>query len=226
LEATVRITDEEFQARSREILSAATRVFARRGCAQATMQDVAAEAGLSVGAIYRYFPSKDDLVQAVFENIGESTRALFARAVERAETPAEMLRNAGWAIEQRFQEAPAREETILVLEAILAEARREEGCRSGGRQLREAYIFLTERLFRQAQEQGALDPGVDARVLAVLFVSLMVGLHVLSLELGDNLDMAPVPEMVDELLERFAPRTSPSEGSVDDDTLVAIGGSK
>jgi AcrR family transcriptional regulator len=222
----VRITAEEFQSRRGEILAAATRVFARRGCAQATMQDVAAEAGLSVGAIYRYYPSKDDLVQAVFENISDSTRALFARAVERADTPADILRNAGWAIEQRFKEAPAREETILVLEAILAEARREEGCRSGGRQLREAYIFLTERLFRQAQEQGALDPGVDARGLAVLFVSLVVGIHVLSLELGENLDITPVPEMVDELLERFAPRMSQSEGPVGDDTLVTIGGSK
>jgi hypothetical protein len=113
-----------------------------------------------------------------------------------------------------------------VLEAILAEARREEGCRSGGRQLREAYIFLTERLFREAQEQGALDPEVDARGLAVLFVSLMVGIHVLSLELGESLDTTPVPEMVDELLERFAPRMSQSEGSIDDDTLVTIGGSK
>lgn len=221
----VRITTEEFQARRREILAAATRVFARRGCAQATMQDVATEAGLSVGAIYRYFPGKDDLVQAVFENISESTRGLFARAVERAETPSDMLRNAGWAIEQRFREAQAHEETILVLEAILAEARREEGCRSGGRQLREAYIFLTERLFRQAQEQGGLDPEVDARGLAVLFVSLMVGLHVLSLELGEELDMKPVPEMVDELLERFAPRVSQSEGPIDDGTLVTIGGS-
>jgi hypothetical protein len=104
--------------------------------------------------------------------------------------------------------------------------RTEEGCRSGGRQLRQAYIFLTERLFRQAQEQGALDPQVDARGLAVLFVSLMVGLHVLSLELGESLDMKPVPELVDELLERFAPGTSQSKDPVDDDTLVTMGGSK
>jgi AcrR family transcriptional regulator len=189
------------------------------------MQDVASEAGLSVGAIYRYYPSKDDLAQAVFENISESTRALFARAAERADTPADILRNAGWAIEQRFKEAPAREETVLVLEAILAEARRQEGCPSGGHQLREAYLFLTERLFRQAQDQGALDPGVDARGLALLFVSMMVGVHVMSLEMGDSVDMSVLPRMIDELLERFAPRMSPSEGPIDDDTRITIGGS-
>lgn len=219
-----RITCEEFQTRRDEILASATRVFARRGCAQATMNDVAAEAGLSVGAIYRYYPSKDDLVRAVFEHIGESTRALFTRAAERADTPADILRGAGWAIEQRFREAPAREETILVLEAILADARREGDSPARGRQLREAYVFLTERLFREAQEQGALDPGIDARGLALLFVSLMVGIHVLSLEFGESFDMKPLREMVDELLERFAPRPSRRMDDIGDDALVSIGG--
>ncbi len=190
------------------------------------MHDVAAEVGLSVGAIYRYYPSKDDLIQAVFERISESTRALFARAAERADTPAEMLRSAGWAIKQRFREAPTREETILVMEAILAEARREADAPAGGRQLREAHLFLTERMFRQAQEQGALDPELDARGLAMLFVSLMVGIHVLSLEFGDSLDMRKLPEMVDVLLERLAPPLSPSVDDLDDAVLVSIGGQK
>jgi AcrR family transcriptional regulator len=200
-----KITAEDFQSRRAHILTAATRVFARRGCAEATMQDVAAEAGLSVGAIYRYYPGKDELVQAVFAHISESTRALFVRARERADTPADILRNAGWAIEQRFKEAPAREETILVLEAILAEARRSNGSLGGGRQLRDAYLFLTERLFRQAQEQGALDPAIDTRSLALLFVSLMVGIHVLHLEFGDSLEMKPLLGLVDEMLARLAP---------------------
>jgi AcrR family transcriptional regulator len=221
----VRITPEEFQSRRDEILASATRVFARKGCARATMQDVAADVGLSVGAIYRYYPGKDDLVEAVFERISENTRALFARATDRADSPADILRSAGWAIEQRFREAPTREETILVMEAILAEARREDAP-AGGRQLREAYLFLTERLFRQAQEQGSLDPGVDARGMALLFVSLMVGIHVLSLELGDGLDMRRLPEMVDVMLERLAPLPSPSVDDVDDDALVSIGGQK
>jgi AcrR family transcriptional regulator len=219
----VRITAEEFQSRRDEILASATRVFARKGCARATMQDVAADVGLSVGAIYRYYPGKDDLVEAVFERISENTRALFARATDRADSPADILRSAGWAIEQRFREAPTREETILVMEAILAEARREDAP-ARGRQLREAYLFLTERLFRQAQEQGALDPGVDARGMALLFVSLMVGIHVLSLEFGNNLDMRKLPEMVDVMVERLAPLPSPSVDDADDDALVSVGG--
>lgn len=221
-----KVTAEEFRSRRGEILSAATCVFARRGCAQATMQDVAAEAGLSVGAIYRYYPGKDQLVQAVFDRISESTRALFVRAAEQADSPGGILSNAGKVIGERFMEAPTREETILVLEAILAESRRGEGAVAGGRQLRYAYIFLTERLFRQAQEEGALDPDIDAGSLALLFVSLMVGVHVLKLEFGGTLEMKPLLAVVDEMLERLAPLSGGGPGEIDDGALVSIGGNE
>ena len=188
------------------ILVAATRMLARKGVAVATMQDVALEAGLSVGAIYRYYPSKDNLVRAVFERIKNNTRSLFARAAEQSDSPEEMLRNAGLVIAERFQQEPTREETILVVESILADARRSDELVAGERQLRDAYSFLTERFFRQAQRKGVLDPDIDSEGLALLFVSLMVGLHVMSLETQDSLELTPVIAVVNEMLLRFAPQ--------------------
>ena len=123
-------------------------------------------------------------------------------------------------------EAPTRDETILVLEAILAESRRGEGGVAGGRQLRSAYIFLTERLFRQAQEEGALDPDIDAGSLALLFVSLMVGVHVMKLEFGGTLEMKPLLAVVDEMLERLAPLSGGGRAEIDDGALVSIGGNE
>jgi AcrR family transcriptional regulator len=219
-----KVTPEQFKCRRDLILAAATRVFARSGCAQATMQDVAAEAGLSVGAIYRYYPGKEQLVRAVFDRIGESTRSLFGRAMEAAESPADILRNAGRVIMERFKEEPTREETILVLEAILSDARRSDELVAGQRQLRGAYLFLTERLFRQAQELGALDPTIDADGLALLFVSLMVGIHVLSLEMKDAMELEPLLGVVDEMLRRLSPQPCEDLDGVDEGVLVAIGG--
>lgn len=219
-----KVTPEQFKSRRDFILAAATRVFARSGWAQATMQDVASEAGLSVGAIYRYYPSKEQLVMAVFEHIGESTRSLFGRAADAAESPADILRNAGRVILERFKEEPTREETILVLEAILSDARRSDELVAGQRQLRGAYLFLTERLFRQAQELGALDPTIDTGGLALLFVSLMVGIHVLSLEVKDAVELEPLLVVVDEVLRRLSPQPCEVLDGVDEGVLVAIGG--
>lgn len=49
------------------ILQAAKLCFVRSGFHRATMQDVAAEAAMSAGNIYRYFRSKDEIVAAICE---------------------------------------------------------------------------------------------------------------------------------------------------------------
>jgi AcrR family transcriptional regulator len=55
-------------ARNRErTLEAAAEVFAERGLG-ATLNDVAHHAGLGVGTVYRRFPNKEALIDALFEN--------------------------------------------------------------------------------------------------------------------------------------------------------------
>ena len=56
------ITDARRAARRAEMIAAARRCFARDGFHQTSMPAIAAEAGLSAGAFYRYFPSKDEIV--------------------------------------------------------------------------------------------------------------------------------------------------------------------
>lgn len=51
--------------RSAEILDSARRAFAEKGFDGASMQDLAREAGMSVGNFYRYFPSKAAIVEAL-----------------------------------------------------------------------------------------------------------------------------------------------------------------
>ena len=51
--------------RKNQILDTATAVFARRGFHQARMDDIVQESGLSKGAIYWYFKSKDDIILAL-----------------------------------------------------------------------------------------------------------------------------------------------------------------
>ncbi|MFL5912237.1 MAG: TetR/AcrR family transcriptional regulator [Gaiellaceae bacterium] len=50
-----------------ELLAAALRVFARRGYREARVDEVAAEAGYSKGALYWHFSAKEELLDALFE---------------------------------------------------------------------------------------------------------------------------------------------------------------
>jgi AcrR family transcriptional regulator len=58
---------QERQARRRRIQAAAREVFAERGYAKASIEHIAKQAGLSVGAIYLYFRSKEDLYVSLLE---------------------------------------------------------------------------------------------------------------------------------------------------------------
>jgi AcrR family transcriptional regulator len=51
--------------RERRILSAARRLFDRKGYVDTSMEEVAGRAGLAVGTLYNYFPSKDQLLLAI-----------------------------------------------------------------------------------------------------------------------------------------------------------------
>ena len=62
-----KIAKEVMEERRAQILSAARRVFAEKGLSKVTLRDVFREAGLSAGAVYNYFQSKDDLILGVTE---------------------------------------------------------------------------------------------------------------------------------------------------------------
>ena len=55
------------QDRRAEILEAARRCVARNGFHQTSMQEICAEAGMSPGNLYRYFPSKEAIIAGIAE---------------------------------------------------------------------------------------------------------------------------------------------------------------
>ena len=70
--------------REAEILQAARQVFARRGFADASMEDIAQAAGLAKGTLYLYYDSKRELYQAALRaGLVELCEAL-ERAIEQA----------------------------------------------------------------------------------------------------------------------------------------------
>ena len=64
--------DRQKQEREHRIVQAAGELFARKGYSDVAMEDVAARAGLAVGTIYNYFPSKSALLLAIVRRETES----------------------------------------------------------------------------------------------------------------------------------------------------------
>jgi AcrR family transcriptional regulator len=68
--------------RRRQILDAAILCFAKTGFHQTSMHDISAEAGISVGLIYRYFENKDEVISAIAAEHKKEIAQLLDRARE------------------------------------------------------------------------------------------------------------------------------------------------
>ena len=78
--------------RERQVLDVAHARFAAHGFAAVTMDDVAADAGVTKPLLYAYFGNKERLYLACMERAGEAMFATVGEAVSHADSPADALR--------------------------------------------------------------------------------------------------------------------------------------
>ena len=171
-----RVSQSYLDARRRQIMDAAITCFAREGFHRATMQDIVAETGLSAGAIYRYFRSKEDIVAAIAAEHHAAEAAALAEAGGGGDVRAALrdlvevsLGRLADPAEQRW-----RRVTVQVWGEALRNDRVMEIVRAG---LDEPVQILAD-LFRRGQRTGSLPPGLDpdgaARVCASIFQGLVL----------------------------------------------------
>jgi AcrR family transcriptional regulator len=85
-------TTPKSEATRARILACALNVFRERGFASATMREIAAEAGVAVGAAYYYFDSKDALAMAFYEQAQQEMTPELDRVLERSKSLESRLR--------------------------------------------------------------------------------------------------------------------------------------
>jgi len=101
-----------------EILAAAQRCFVRAGFHGASMQDICAEAGMSPGNLYRYFPSKE----AIIADIAERDRGEVAQQFANADLSQGLFAVLEGMVQHYFGNYPR--ERVLLCTEIMSEARR------------------------------------------------------------------------------------------------------
>jgi AcrR family transcriptional regulator len=100
------LTRRERQEQTREqLLDAAAQVFARRGYHEASVEEIASEAGFSTGAVYSNFSGKEELFLALADREVEKQVAEIRTVAESVEAGGEAEAEAG----RRFQELLKRD---------------------------------------------------------------------------------------------------------------------
>jgi AcrR family transcriptional regulator len=85
--------DREREERKGQVLDAARQLMFEKGIAAATMQRIAALAGMSVGTIYLYFESKEEIFAALQEEGLDLLGGRISLAADSAGTPEDRIRN-------------------------------------------------------------------------------------------------------------------------------------
>ena len=85
-------TENLSETRRNQILEAASNVFSRKGLQKARMDDIVTESGLSKGALYWYFKSKDDIIIAILKRFLERELDLFRTLVHSEGSAEDRLR--------------------------------------------------------------------------------------------------------------------------------------
>ncbi|MEX2426483.1 MAG: TetR/AcrR family transcriptional regulator [Thermomicrobiaceae bacterium] len=180
-----RVTQQHVDARREAILAAAARLFARKGLSSATMADIASEADLSAGAIYRYFDGKDELTRAVFDEAIARNQRMFDEAAENATTPFDALQRIG---RQVWIELEDRDAMICDIQMAVMAAQYPEEIGPDVAQTSQSVRRLLEGMIQAAQHSGEIDPEIDSGDLALLLQAATSGIQMLKLTDPNDLD--------------------------------------
>jgi AcrR family transcriptional regulator len=198
-----KVSESHLASRRRQILEAAQRCFAREGFHRTTMQDVVREAGLSPGAIYRYFPSKAELVAAIADERHQREAALLEASARGGNAPDDLRRAM-----QRFFESlaeAAERETRRVGIQVWAEALRDPHVLRVVRRGVDLPRARLATLVRSGQTRGELRPDLDADALARAMIALFHG-FVLQQAWDPGVRVGSYLEVLDALLDGLRPR--------------------
>ncbi|MCX7750078.1 MAG: TetR/AcrR family transcriptional regulator [Candidatus Bipolaricaulota bacterium] len=133
------------------ILAAAGRLFAQEGFHRTGMRRIAAEAGVSIGALYHYFPSKEEVFLAALRAEYERWLAEARRLWAEGAPAREVLRQV---VELHFASlARGGERGFLVGRAWHGEV---PGLRKALLALRDRYAQAVARLLAQAMDRGEI----------------------------------------------------------------------
>lgn len=184
----------------RRVLDAAIACFTRSGFHGTSMHEVCTEAGMSPGALYRYFPSKEAIIIAIVEE----ERAARASLLERLDAAPSFVEGLAAMGDALF----SGEMPMVCVELgpeISAEASRNAVLKAKFNEVEAEMTGAIRRAFVAAQARGEIDPALDADAALVMINAIGDGL-LLRRRLEPELPLAQMMPALGQLIGRmFAP---------------------
>jgi AcrR family transcriptional regulator len=162
-------TRKKTEVRRQEIIWTARKLISAKGMESLTMQAIAAEVGLTEGAIYRHFASKQEILLLLVEEIEETLLETLRKVQAEEGAPLERLERI---LKAHFSLVERRGGiSFIVIAEIL---------RSQDKKLRrrvsaflDAYLHVIKDVLQQGVESGEVRKDVDLDAAATIFLGLI-----------------------------------------------------
>jgi len=170
-----RKTKQEALETRNSIMDAAVRVFAVKGVARTSLDDIAREAGVTRGAIYWHFANKEDLLNSLWDQIV----LLYAPMTQASEAqdepdPLGKMKNLYLALFCGLVEDQRQQQLFRLLFDDSSHSKETEAMRFRHVQMRRERLRGIQITLNNAQEKGQLPPNLDIRQGSI---SVLVFIH-------------------------------------------------
>ncbi|MFP4104463.1 MAG: TetR/AcrR family transcriptional regulator [Phycisphaerae bacterium] len=175
--------------RGEEILRAAENVFVAHGYAAATMDQVAADAGISKGSLYNYFEGKEDLFTKLCHSCLDEDQAEVERRLGSDDSAADKL---DWLLEHWYRiRQDYRQLSSLIMEFWATAARQGQSgkMKEVFKEKTTFWIRHIEAILRQGVASGEFRPSLDVEVATRMLLAIADGVNIQEIfDIGLNVD--------------------------------------
>jgi AcrR family transcriptional regulator len=177
------MAQQERAVRTRDaVLTAAAEAFADAGFLATSMADIFARAGVTKGALYFHFTSKEELAFAIIDAEEQAATELIGAILATETPPLQKLIDISFRWGREIQVNPIVQAGLRMII--------EQGTYSRPMPMPyNQWQDITTQLLNSAQERGEVERGMDLKAIAEFVVSSYVGAQVVSAVMSDHKDL-------------------------------------
>ncbi len=192
-----KVSEEHMEERRNQILDAAVASFSRKGFHQTTIEDIRLESGLSRGAVYHYFKSKEDIIDAIRERSSGQADDILEEVLVEENATARLLDIVDAAFSNMV--LPNSTDANRLALFLWAESLVNRRIMDGQLPSFKPFLDIMAQSIREAQLEGVVYPDIDPEGAARAIAGVMMGLQ-LQLTWEPDMNMEKASEVLVSML--------------------------
>lgn len=203
------VNPQKAETRRREILLAAKACFENRGFHSTTMAEICSAANISAGALYRYFDSKEMIIQAMADEEMAGAKSAILETIEVIKNGNEPLIALDEFFDQTIMQYFTKEQCSMAAELIAEAMRNPKFAESA----KEAYLELNDNmvaLFKLLKDKELIEKNTNLKEAASVIMAAIDGL-VLRTAFCTDIDAKTSAKWIKNLVRQYliaSPNTS------------------